>query len=70
MLRCTWCCRDTETNPCQHCGNTDTVMDPSQPHRADWSRKNIKEMECKVCDRVVSNRDYFAGTVENQCPGV
>ncbi len=27
------------------------ITDRSRPHRPEWSRKNITEVECKVCDR-------------------
>lgn len=61
MLRCTWCCKDTKTNSCEHCGNSHSVSDPYEQHNHEWSRKTIKTMECKVCDLEVSNEDYFAG---------
>lgn len=51
VLRCTWCCKDTTTSPCEHCGNIDTISNRRAPHRAEWSRATIKEVECKVCDR-------------------
>jgi len=50
-LKCTWCMKYTETKPCSHCGS-DLVFDPREPHRADWSRVTMFEIECKQCGRV------------------
>lgn len=66
-LRCTWCCKDVESGPpCPMCGNH-SVSDKTAPHRAEWSRKTIRSMECKVCDREISNEDYFRGSFEPYC---
>lgn len=51
ILRCTWCCRDTATIPCEHCDNDATISDRTKPHRPEWSRATVREVECKVCDR-------------------
>ena len=51
ILRCTWCCADTATNPCERCGNDHTITDRTIPHIPEWSRRSMQEVECKVCDR-------------------
>jgi hypothetical protein len=51
IWRCTWCCKDTTTIPCEHCGNDLSVTDRTKPHHPEWSRYSISEVECKVCDR-------------------
>ena len=51
IFRCTWCCKDTESKPCQHCGNECCVVDRTKPHTPEWSRKTIATVECKICDR-------------------
>lgn len=50
-LRCSWCCRDTRTKPCEHCDNDMAVIDRTKPHRPEWSRASTSEVECKICDR-------------------
>lgn len=62
-LRCIWCCKDTKTDPCENCGS-DQVCDPNKPHVHHWSRRTIITMECKVCDKVISNKDYFSTSGE------
>src|SRR5215472_6693809 len=62
MLRCTWCCKDTRTSPCENCGSDIAVVDPYKEHTHDWSRKTITTMECKVCDLEVPNSVYFSGS--------
>lgn len=54
LFRCVWCCKDTETNPCQHCGNTDTVCDPYVEHQPYWSRYTINLVECSICGRTTT----------------
>jgi hypothetical protein len=51
ILRCIWCMKDTKTNPCEHCGS-DQVVDRTKPHTPHWSRRTIRTIECKICDRV------------------
>lgn len=51
IWRCTFCCKDTKTIPCEHCQNDLSVTDRTKPHRPEWSRYSIQEVECKVCDR-------------------
>jgi len=50
ILRCIWCCKDTKTSPCEHCGS-DNVVDRTKPHEPHWSRATISQVECKICDR-------------------
>jgi len=50
ILRCIWCIKDTQTNPCEHCGS-DQVLNRTQPHRPHWSRWTIDTIKCKICDR-------------------
>lgn len=59
--RCTWCMKDSFTNPCEFCNASDSIYIKGCKHRCHWSRKTIKTMECKICERVISNEDYFAG---------
>lgn len=70
ILRCTWCCKDTKTKPCEHCGNDMTVVDPKSPHLHEWSRRTIDSVECKQCDKVISMDDYLntKGNYENATP--
>ncbi len=51
IWRCTWCCKDTKTKACEHCGSDHAVSDRTKPHRPEWSRKTMTTVECKVCDR-------------------
>jgi len=51
IWRCTWCCKDTKTIPCEHCKSDMSAIDRTKPHRPEWSRYSINEVECKVCDR-------------------
>lgn len=57
ILRCTWCCRDTKTNPCEHCGSDSSVVDRTEPHNPHWSRRTMRTVDCKVCDREVPNSE-------------
>jgi len=59
-LRCTWCMKDVPSSPCPHCGNDYTVVDKNAPHHHEWSRRTINTMECKQCEKVISNNDYFS----------
>mgnify|MGYP001602384043 CR=1 FL=1 len=59
--RCIWCMKDTFTNPCEFCGNSDHIYIKGAKHTCHWSRKTINSMECKICERVISNEDYFSG---------
>lgn len=63
ILRCTWCCRDVEQDPCEHCDNY-SVTARTKPHRPEWSRKTLQTVECKVCDRERPNAGH--GT-DNWC---
>lgn len=51
IWRCTFCCKDTKTKECEHCGNDVSTVDRTQPHAPEWSRATSEEVECKVCDR-------------------
>jgi hypothetical protein len=63
VLRCIWCCRDTKTTPCEHCGS-DQVSDRTKPHAPNWSRKTIRTVECKICGREIPYEQHgFAGDV-------
>lgn len=64
ILRCIWCCKDTRTDPCEHCG-CDYVMDRTKPHAPHWSRKTMRTVECKVCDREISYEQQ--GQVDDIC---
>ena len=67
-LVCSWCCKPTRTKPCEHCGNDCTVTDADKPHRTEWSRKTITQVECKICGRTAPiNSNYYE---DNQCPGL
>ena len=59
--RCTWCIKDTKTDPCEFCGNSDAIFIKGCKHKCHWGRQTIKTMSCKICDRIISNEDYFAG---------
>ena len=30
-------------------------------HKCDWSKETLDTMICKICDKIISNRDYFTG---------
>ena len=63
--RCVFCCKDSEEIPCQNCGNDHTLYIKGEKHSCQWSRRTIATMECKVCDRVISNVDYFSGNIKD-----
>jgi hypothetical protein len=63
--RCVFCCKDSEEIPCQKCGNDHTLYVKGEKHTCQWSRRTISSMECKVCDRVISNKDYFSGNIKD-----
>jgi hypothetical protein len=54
LLKCVWCCKDTETIPCQNCGKSDTVCDPYVEHQPYWSRYTIHLVECSICGRTTT----------------
>lgn len=64
ILRCIWCCKDTKTNPCEHCGS-DQVTDRTKPHSPHWSRKTMRTVECKICDREIPYEEH--GKVNDRC---
>lgn len=59
-LRCTLCMKDTETYPCEHCGEPYRVVDKNLHHDHEWSRHTISTMVCKQCEKVIKNEDYFS----------
>lgn len=63
--RCILCCKDSDTDPCQHCGNKYALYIKGEKHDCHWSRRTISTMECKICDRVISNDDYFSGNIKD-----
>lgn len=63
--RCTWCCKDSSTSPCEYCKSDSSIYVKGEKHICDWSRKTINTMECKICDRVISNEEYFNMNYEN-----
>lgn len=67
ILRCTWCCKDTLTKPCQYCGNFHTVKDRTESHIPEWSRKDTAIVECKVCDRKAPYKLMIRGHAGNIC---
>lgn len=66
VFRCLWCCKDTKVNPCEHC-ESDAVVNRAVPHSPHWSRKTIRTVECKVCDREIPSEEQ--GRVGDTCPG-
>ena len=64
IWRCTRCIKDSPEPVCDKCGNE--CVDSTQPHHAHWSRKTIRTVECKICDRAVT---YEQMGTDNDCPG-
>lgn len=56
-LKCVWCMKRTQRNPCEHCGS-EQVYDMDKPHSCEWSRLTINTVECKLCERVLSWKEY------------
>jgi hypothetical protein len=52
--------KDVPSSPCPFCGNASAVVEKSAPHVHEWSRRTINSMECKQCEKVISNDDYFS----------
>jgi C4-type Zn-finger protein len=64
QLRCIWCMKDIPSSPCPICKQTVSVVEKFAPHVHHWSRKTISTMECKQCEKVIVNTDYFEGNFE------
>lgn len=50
---------------CPKCGNE--CSDKTKPHKAHWSRKTIRTVECKVCER---EQTYDGQLYDHDCPGL
>ena len=61
MMRCLVCGKDTGPEIlgcCEHCASG-FLVDRTKVHPPHWSRHTMMSMICKICDRVISNEDYF-----------
>lgn len=58
-FRCTWCMKDTNETPCEHCHSDASVVDPKLPHTHHWSRKTINTLECKICQKIVTCEELY-----------
>jgi len=52
--------KDVPSSPCPYCGNASAVVEKNAPHVHEWSRRTAQTVECKQCEKVISNEDYFA----------
>lgn len=55
--------KDTATVPCENCGGSDQIYAKGEKHTCHWSRYTLNSVKCKLCDRVISNEDYFSGKI-------
>ena len=57
--RCVWCIKDTATNPCEFCGNSDSLYVKGRKHTCHWSRQTLSTVKCKICDKIEFMEDYL-----------
>ena len=62
ILRCVTCGKDTKADGqgcCEHCA-ANWLIDRTAPHKPHWSRHTLRQMICKVCDRIISADQYIS----------
>jgi len=61
---CPRCLKDSPGPVCDQCGGE--CVDRTRPHNSHWSRKTIRTVACKICDRTVN---YEQMLTDHHCPG-